>query len=216
MRKILVASEDVYGRLVVVEEVPMRGRYRFVLVRCQCGTYKTVRLNDLRSGKTESCGCYRNQRVRETITKHGLSKTPEYRAWWDMIARCTNSDHPSFVDYGARGITVFDKWLTNFELFLSHIGTRPNRTATLDRIDNNNGYVPGNVRWVSRQINQSNRRNSKRWVIEGVMYMTLRNASETLGVSQSVLKSWCTGRKCYRSGRITPPKPNCYKVNVYE
>lgn len=84
----------------------------------------------------------------------------EYKALINAIHRCHNEKHTSYSDYGARGITVADEWRTEhgFPLFLDHVGPRPDANYSLDRIDNNKGYIYGNLRWTDRKTQQNNRR----------------------------------------------------------
>ena len=90
--------------------------------------------------------------------KHGLSRTPEYQCWQQIKARCLNSDHQAYLDYGGRGVTIYEGWVKDFESFLLHIGPRPSSKHSLDRIDNNRGYEPGNLRWATQLVQTNNRR----------------------------------------------------------
>lgn len=95
-------------------------------------------------------------------TLHGLTvggKPPEYFVWSEMIRRCHNQKHPRYADYGGRGVHVCDAWRGNFAAFIEHVGWRPSPELTLDRIDNNRGYEPGNIRWVTYSEQNKNRRN---------------------------------------------------------
>lgn len=83
--------------------------------------------------------------------------SPEYNAWRNMRARCGNPRHPRFKDYGGRGITVDPRW-DDFEVFLADVGRRPGPSLSLDRIDNDGPYAPGNVRWATAPQQMSNRR----------------------------------------------------------
>ncbi len=85
---------------------------------------------------------------------------PEYRVWSEMIQRCSNQKHPRWSDYGGRGIIVCDRW-RSFINFLADMGERPSPDLTLDRIDNDGGYEPGNCRWATRSQQQYNRRPRK-------------------------------------------------------
>lgn len=92
---------------------------------------------------------------------HGRSRTPEYRAWQDALQRCTNPKNVHFKDYGARGIAVAPEWVSSFEAFFAELGPRP-PGMTLDRIDNNEGYKPGNCRWATptqQALNTRTKRN---------------------------------------------------------
>ena len=207
--KINVSFGDRYGKLVIISEHSSVNGVRFVQVACDCGTTKKVRLNDMRSGGTTSCGCHRNDRVSQTCTTHGRSGTPEYRAWWDMVARCTDPSHSSYACYGGRGITIHNEWLNDFSSFLSHIGNKPSPQSTLDRRDNELGYFPGNVRWVGRTVNSRNTRLSRNWIIDGRTFESISDAAESLNIDKTTVRMWCNGWKCYRTGKMYPPKINC-------
>lgn len=97
-----------------------------------------------------------------------MSETPTYNAWSGMIQRCENHNHVSFEDYGGRGITVCKRWKESFENFLSDVGERPSKGVSLDRVDNNGNYEPGNVRWATPTEQQLNRRR----------YVSIRQFSE--------------------------------------
>ena len=90
------------------------------------------------------------------MTKHGMSKTKEYKSWTEAKQRCCNKNNEKHKWYGLRGITMCDEWMNDFMAFYNHLGKKPNGYE-LDRIDNNKGYEPGNVRWVSRLENVRNR-----------------------------------------------------------
>ena len=95
--------------------------------------------------------------------KHGLSRTPEYRAWQMMRLRCTNPKNAAWPNYGGRGITVCDRWLNSVAAFVADMGLKPSPHHELDRIDNDRGYEPSNCRWATRSENDRNRRSTV-WV----------------------------------------------------
>jgi len=103
--------------------------------------------------------------VRQRSLKHGatvgLRRTPEYRAWLNAKRRCDNTGVPDFYRYGGRGIRMCEEWLHDFAAFLSHIGPKPAPHLSLDRIDPDGDYCPGNVRWATAK-EQANNRSKKR------------------------------------------------------
>lgn len=125
---------------------------RFVRCVCQCGRERDVHVGNLRAGQTKSCGCLTQR------TKHAMSGTPEHQIWRHIKNRCFNPRNRSFADYGGRGITVCSEWRNSFEVFIAHVGRRPSPELTLDRINNDGNYEPGNVRWATRKQQTANTR----------------------------------------------------------
>lgn len=121
---------------------------------CDCGNFKNCRTSDLTSMKTKSCGCF----LIEMLTKHGLSSSRVYRAWADIKSRCLNPKNARFASYGGRGIGIFNGWQDDFQAFYDHVGEPPSLKHSIDRIDNELGYYPGNVRWATMDEQQCNRR----------------------------------------------------------
>ena len=119
-------------------------------------------------------------------TKHGLSYTPEYRAWQQMRLRCTDPEHAAWADYGGRGITVCERWLESVEAFVEDMGQKPDLEHELDRIDNNRGYEPGNCRWATRKENDRNRRSNRHLEFRGER-KTIAEWCEALGLRRDTV-----------------------------
>lgn len=88
-----------------------------------------------------------------------VSNIPEYRTWSDMKTRCYNPNFNEYQHYGGRGIKVCDEWKDNFLAFYEYLGSKPSKEYSLDRIDPNGNYEPGNVKWSNRRTQQLNKRN---------------------------------------------------------
>ena len=138
-----------FGRLVIQRRVGLESPANWECV-CDCGKTTVVVGTSIRAGRTRSCGCLVGEASRARMTKHGQSTTPEYRAWESMKNRCLRKSYHSYMRYGGRGVTVCDEWINDFESFASHVGKRPSEKHSLDRIDNDKGYQPGNVRWADK------------------------------------------------------------------
>lgn len=126
----------------------------------------------------------------------GQSQLSENRAWRQMKYRCLNSRCKSFADYGGRGISVFPEWVTSFSSFLACIGTKPHPDMSLDRIDNEKGYEPGNVRWATPLRQARNRRMSVFLTHQG-RTQHIRDWADELGIGIECI------RHRLRVGRLT-------------
>ena len=133
---------------------------RMVLVECKCGARTEVDLSKLRAGKTRSCRRCSMLGKNTTHGESGKNTTPEYRAWYSSIQRCSDPGHWAYQWYGSRGIQVCEEWRSEggYERFLAHVGRRSSDRHSLDRIDNDSGYAPGNVRWATAKEQANNRR----------------------------------------------------------
>lgn len=139
---------EVYGRWTVICAYPEDGsKSKAAQCLCECGAVKLVERARLKKGKSQSCGCLRNELTSAREKTHGLGHSNIYKVWGRMLSRCHNEVDPKFKSYGGRGIFVCDRWRNSVEEFYADVGDRPFEGASLDRIDNNLGYSPTNVKW---------------------------------------------------------------------
>lgn len=176
----------IYGRLTILE---LDKTYKYIghgfkwICRCECGNIKSINGNSIRQGRTTSCGCYRNERIRETNTTHGLtSQNKEYREqrskkhgmsslrihkiWRDMISRCYSKSDYHYQWYGEKGIMICDLWRNKEYGFVNFynwaIDNGYNDKLTIDRINVSGNYEPKNCRWATHIEQCHNRGLSKR------------------------------------------------------
>lgn len=175
-----------FGRLVALGPVELRRPGGvFWLCRCDCGNTTMVLVRHLLSGNTRSCGCLR------WVGTHKKTGTPLYSTWAAMCCRCHSHTSDSFENYGARGIVVCAAWRTSFEEFEFYVAQLPHygkKGYTLDRIDNDGNYEPGNVRWATHKEQRRNSRRNRMIAYGGRTQCQMDWAKE-IGMSAQCLRS---------------------------
>lgn len=164
-------------------------KYKTVIWNCQCscGVKKLVPNYALVSGHTQSCGCLRRETTSNTASKHGMSYSNTYVAWYNMFSRCENPNVPAYKNYGARGVTVCKRW-KKFENFLSDMGPCPSG-LTLERKNNSKNYTPKNCTWATYKQQANNRRQAfdvVKLTFEGKT-LSICDWSNITGIASSVL-----------------------------
>ena len=160
---------------------------------CDCGNLRTIRSRSLRDGSAKSCGCLQKELAAKRVTTHGQTKhknkTKEYRAWDNVKQRCHNPKDKSYDNYGGRGITMCPRWLgkDGFANFLADMGECP-EGMSLDRKDNNMGYILSNCRWATWEEQENNRRDNH-WIEYKGERKTLAQWAKHLGIKQVTLQT---------------------------
>lgn len=148
--------------------------------RCDCGTIREVSPHGLLYGTSRSCGCLKREVQKITHTRHGQHGTKAYAAWRAMRDRCENRNNTHYLDYGGRGIGVYPSW-KEFSVFLRDMGHPPGKEYSLDRIDNDGNYAPGNCRWATAKTQNRNKRTTLRLVFRGRL-LPFAECCDVLGV----------------------------------
>ncbi|MBQ4495407.1 MAG: hypothetical protein II968_06525 [Selenomonadaceae bacterium] len=178
-----------FGRLTVLEYAGMKRRCAQWKCQCDCGNEIITDGCSLRRGRTKSCGCLNKEMFLQRVTKHNMSDTWIYKTWGGMKARCENSANGRYYDYGGRGITVCDEWRDDFQAFFDYVSKLDHfgeEGYTLDRIDNDGNYEPGNVRWATDAEQRGNKRNNVTIEYKGEQ-MTLSEAAWQSGIGRGAL-----------------------------
>jgi hypothetical protein len=185
-----------FGRLVVIkrgQNLAARTGTVYYECQCDCGNIKTICRNGLKSGDVKSCGCFR----RETKLTHGQNNSITYSTWEHMKGRCFNTKNDSYNDYGGRGITVCEQWL-KFENFLSDMGERPSADHSIERLDNDGNYEPGNCVWATIDKQSRNKRNNHliefRGVVMNELDWSVRLGMTSNAVGRRIKRGWSVER----------------------
>lgn len=164
---------------------------RHSMFRCACGADFVARTTRVISGYTKGCGCQIGSNLLnfKKPIQHGhakfMARSSEYNIWNAMRARCNNPNVKVFHRYGGRGISVCEAW-NDFQTFITDVGARPSKAHSLDRIDNDGNYEPGNVRWALAEEQAANR-SDNRWIEHEGRTLPLFLWAKETGVAASVI-----------------------------
>lgn len=179
-----------YGKLKPIKVVGIsKDNKKLWECKCDCGKITITRSTFIKSGRTKSCGCLEDEN-RKNMGKrtktHGMSKTQEYRTWCGIKRRCYDKNNETYCYYGARGITICDRWLEKFENFYQDMGNIPDKEYSLDRINVNGNYEKENCRWATREEQGNNRRNNRKLTCRGKT-MTITQWGKLLCIGGSLI-----------------------------
>lgn len=187
MSTLLDRTGQIFGRLVVLRRGENGGDEVRWICLCECGNTALVFAQNLRAGSTQSCGCLQSEVASKRLKTHGCSNgTKEYESWHSAKGRCFNKNDKQFRRYGGRGITMCEKWRTNFAEFLKDMGLCPDG-LTLDRINTNGNYEPDNCRWATSKQQCRNRRSNRVLTVKGIS-KCLAEWSEISGIQRSTIQ----------------------------
>lgn len=189
------------GRWTVVSFANEKGSV--LNVRCDCGT-EAVRKNvDIKNGTSSSCGCGRVTHGERAHMRH----SKEYSAWQSMKQRCFTENAHFSSRYIKRGITVCPEWAADFEAFLRDVGRAPSKAHSVDRIDNNGNYEPGNVRWATRREQGNNRENNVRLDLDGEV-KTVAEWGRSTGLGANIIRLRLKSGDSTKERLLRPSKQN--------
>lgn len=174
-----------FGKLTVLSLRSIKSCASQWMCLCECGNTTIGTTGHLNAGNKISCGCRLNG---EHNITHGMSGTPEYRAWENARDRCRNPKNRKYPLYGGRGIRMCDAWIGSFENFISDMGCKPDASFTLDRINGDGDYTAKNCRWAT-PITQNNNRSINRHVSVNGARLTIAEASRATGIHHATISS---------------------------
>lgn len=164
----------------------------YALCKCSCGVEKYIQKGSIRRGETRSCGCFHKKLLSQRELTHGegraSTRTKEYRAWCNILTRCSNPRIGCYKHYGGRGIRVCERWAMSYENFLADMGRAPSPKHSIDRIDHDGNYEPGNCKWSTQKEQVRNTRSNVNLTYSGLT-LTLAEWAEKVGMRYMTLYS---------------------------
>lgn len=190
-----------FGRLIVLGPTQYRHHKLMWLCSCSCGNMTEVAASDLCTRNTKSCGCLNAEKILSRKKSDKITEHPLYRTWSNIKTRCMNSRNQAYHRYGECGIDICDEWKDSFLIFCEYVSKLENYRAkgfSLDRIDNEQGYQPGNLKW-STAIEQARNRRDNRVISYSGKAQTIAAWAEEIGIKYQTLwrrlhSGWTTER----------------------
>lgn len=188
----LIGTEYYGAKILRVFKLPEETFVRLEFNCRTCGELTSCSNGNIK--KIKGCRLCRRNR----IARHGLSEIPEYGVWEGMKQRCHNPKSRRYLDYGGRGIRVAPEWLGRggFARFFEYVGPRPageGEGYSLDRINNDGNYEPGNVRWAPTEVQMRNTRRNRALTINGVTKLIVEWSNESGVVASTITQRLAAG-----------------------
>jgi hypothetical protein len=177
-----------FGKLTAVKYVgKLHITHSLREFKCDCGKTVVYRGSDVAQGHTTTCGCSRVGC--QNARRHGMSNSKEQDLYYNMIGRCHNPEHKNYPNYGAKGVSVCERWRNSIDDFFLDVGKAPSPKHSIDRGPNKYGnYEPGNFRWATMKEQQNNRTNNHIIEYNGLK-MTMMQWSEYLGIPYKTIST---------------------------
>lgn len=164
---------------------------------CECGSFTCVPSQNLKSGNTKSCGCWKRNTVKTASITHGQAQTRIYRIWNNMKQRCQNPNIPQYKQYGARGIRVCEEWQQFEPFFQWATANGYTEHLSIDRINNDGDYAPDNCRWATSKEQAHNTRRSLHVTIGDESKTVEQLAAESGLNPKTIYKRYSNGERGY-------------------
>lgn len=189
-----VTEGQKYGKLTIIKEVSPIGNKRRILCKCDCGNIKEYSMDRVIHGRTQSCGCLRNEMFLTHRNNNGTSVYPKeatdsklYKIWNSMKCRCYTVSSGAYFKYGAKGIRMCDEWKNDFMAFYNWaLANGYSDELTIDRIDYRGNYEPSNCRWADIRTQANNKSNVRKYEYNGELH-TMTEWSEIMNINYGAL-----------------------------